>query len=153
MSCLFRYTFNRPELKQWSCGFVGIDSHRHSADARRLGWIDLTIKTTTNSRQTSHIYYIHNVTKQICHFHLSNEENSQNKRANLDSNSTSSAVATCSFAVTIKSLYKLALHKICLCTQTIIITIIIYFAGNYKFYYNNILFHIVATSIIVCGAS
>ena len=51
------YPLNRPELKQWSSGFVGID--RHSADARRPGWIDLTMKTTTKSRQTSpHISYI-----------------------------------------------------------------------------------------------
>ena len=36
------------------------DSHRHSADARRPGWIDLTMKRTTNSRQTSpHLSYIH----------------------------------------------------------------------------------------------
>ena len=46
---------------------------------------DLTMKTTTNSRQTSpHISYIHMhtlvyVTKTI-HLHSSNEENSQNKK-------------------------------------------------------------------------
>ena len=38
------------------------------------------------------------------HWYSSNEENSQNKCADLDGNSTSS--------VTVKSLYKVALHKI-----------------------------------------
>ena len=41
VSCLFCYPLNRLELKQWSSGFVGIGSHRHSADARQPGWIDL----------------------------------------------------------------------------------------------------------------
>ena len=92
VSCLVGYPLNQPELKKWSRGFIGIDIYRHSADARRQGWIDLNMKTTTD-----------------CHFlHSSNKENSQNKRADLDSNFFGSAM------VTIKSLYKLALHKILL---------------------------------------
>ena len=50
------------------------------------------MKTTTNSRQTAHISYIHMhvelYTTTLCyksiHLHSSNEENSQNKRADLD---------------------------------------------------------------------
>ena len=68
------YFLNRTGLKQCSNGCVGIYIHRHSADARRPGWIDLTMKTTTNSCQTSHISYI----KMTCI--PQNEENSQNKR-------------------------------------------------------------------------
>ena len=57
---LFCYPLNRPELKQWPSGFVGIDSHRQRAEARRPVWIDLTMKTTTNSRTiSSHISDIH----------------------------------------------------------------------------------------------
>ena len=36
------------------------DSHTHSADARRPGWIDPTMKTTSTTRQTSpHLSYVH----------------------------------------------------------------------------------------------
>ena len=34
------------QLKQWSSGFVEIDCHRRSANARQPGWIDLTIYFT-----------------------------------------------------------------------------------------------------------
>ena len=69
------YPLSRPELKQWSSGLLGIDSHSHSADARRSGWIDQTMKTTTNSCQTSpQISDIHYVTK--IHLHSSKVENS-----------------------------------------------------------------------------
>ena len=88
---------------------IHCDSHRHSADARRPGWIDLTtMKTTTNSRQTSpHISYnhIHNITKKN-HLHSSNEENSLNEHADLHGNFFGGSV------VTVKSHYKLALYKI-----------------------------------------
>ena len=47
------------------------------------------------------------VTNNI-HSHSSNEDNSQNKRADLDDNLFGGS------AVTVKSLYKLALHKITL---------------------------------------
>ena len=79
VSCLFRYHLNRPEVKQLSSGFVW-DSHRHSADARRPGWIDLTMKTNTNTRHASpHISYIHIPTLRYKHhLHSSNEENSPN---------------------------------------------------------------------------
>ena len=75
---------------------------------------DLTMKTTTNSRQTSHMSHIHMHTlcyKEI-HLHSSNEETSQNKPADLDDNSTS--FRSYRYMVTVKSLYKLALHKILL---------------------------------------
>ena len=107
----FCYPLNRPGLKQWSSGFVGIDSHRHSAVARRPGWIDLTMKTTINSRQTSpHVSFIHIHTHGYKNnrSHFSNDENSQNKRADLDGSFFGGS------AVTVKSLYKLALHKILL---------------------------------------
>ena len=76
------YHLNRPELKQWSCGFVGID--RHSADARRPGWIDLTMKPTTNSRQVSpRISYIFIQPLGYQKITCIPLKNTQNKRANL----------------------------------------------------------------------
>ena len=85
------------------------DCHRHSvsADARRPGWIDLILKTTTNSRQTSHISYIHNYytyttlqTKFTC-IPLTKKIHKTNAQI---STAISSAAA-----VTVKSLCKLAL--------------------------------------------
>ena len=79
--------FEPSRTETMTSGFVR-DNHRHSADTRRLGWIDLTMKTTTTSSQTSrHLYYIHihklRYKIKINHLHSSNEENSQNKRADL----------------------------------------------------------------------
>ena len=54
---LFLIPLNQLELKQWMSGFIGIDSHRHSEHDRRPGWIDLTMKTTTNSHP--HLTYIY----------------------------------------------------------------------------------------------
>jgi len=79
------------ELKQWFSGFVGIDSHthRHSVDARRQGWSDLTMKTTTNSRHAApHIPYIntHSLRYKQNSLLPSNEDNLQKKRANINDN-------------------------------------------------------------------
>ena len=58
---------------------------RHSADARRPYFIDLTMKTTINNRQTSpHIYYIYTLCNKIKYltflyrikFHKINAQNS-----------------------------------------------------------------------------
>ena len=59
-------------------------------DARRPGWIDPVMKKTSTTCQTSphlsYMYiYIHYVIK-FNHLHSSNEENLQNKRADLDGN-------------------------------------------------------------------
>ena len=98
------------------------DSHRHSADARRPVWIDLTMKTSSQPKRTAsqpasqqppnfsspilHTYtYTTLQTKFTCIL-LTERNNSQNKRADLDGNFFGGS------AVTVKSLYKLALHKI-----------------------------------------
>ena len=93
VSSLFCYPLNRLELKQWTSGFVGIDCHSHWQDARRPGWIDLTMKTTTTSRQTSpHISYIHIHTlrhkEKITSIPLTKKFNKRNAQITTDDNST-----------------------------------------------------------------
>ena len=81
--CLpFESTRRAVQLNRW-------DNHRHSADARRPGWIDPIMKTIFTTQQTSlHLSYIHIHTLPYNKNNLysSNEENSQIKRAYLDGN-------------------------------------------------------------------
>ena len=65
VSCLFVLPFGFESTRtetvvQWICWRSHTQTQRNSADARRPGWIDLTMKTTTNSRQASpHLSYAH----------------------------------------------------------------------------------------------
>ena len=105
----FWYHLNRSTRTETVVQWIDWDSHRHSVDARRLGWIDLTMKRPPPAaKRLTYLTYIQ-IYYIIKYNHLISLTKKNHKTNKHISKATSSAALWY-----LKIVYKLALHKMLL---------------------------------------